>query len=157
MSGQQPNAWQTAGRPRHSHSASRTPQSRSGTASPSQQNQNQNQPSQQPRQDSGRPQQANSVWTQRSSSTSGSNGQATTGSASAAVVQDEAYVPANGFNAVEVKAALGREAGPAVYKVNETARGNGNSAWGAKSSHMANNQPFFTQLAKQIATLEGGG
>ncbi|KAK4552209.1 hypothetical protein LTR86_010563 [Recurvomyces mirabilis] len=155
MSGQQPNAWQTAGRPRHSHSASRTPQSRSGTASPSQQNQNQ--PSQQPRQDSGRPQQANNVWAQRSSSTSGSNGQATTSSASATVVQDEAYVPANGFNAAEVKAALGKEAGPAVYKVHEPARGSGGSAWGAKSSHMANNQPFFTQLAKQIATLEGGG
>jgi len=75
-----------------------------------------------------------------------------------AAVQDEGYVPANRFNAVEVKAALGREAGPALYKVNEPAgaRGNG-SAWGAKSSHMANNQPFFVQLAKQIATLEGGG
>ena len=25
------------------------------------------------------------------------------------------------------------------------------------AGHMANNQPFFPQLAKQIATLEGGG
>lgn len=25
------------------------------------------------------------------------------------------------------------------------------------ANHMANNQPFFVQLAKQVATLEGGG
>lgn len=73
-------------------------------------------------------------------------------------MKDESYVSANGFNAVEVKAVLGKEPGPVAYKVNEPAgaRGNG-SAWGAKAGHMANNQPFFVQLAKQIATLEGGG
>ncbi|KAK5136221.1 hypothetical protein LTR08_003828 [Meristemomyces frigidus] len=165
MSNQQPNAWQTASRSRHSHSASRTPQNRSGTASPAQQNPPVQAPRQDaPRQDGGRPQQqVSSVWTQqRSSSTSGSNGQRA--EQVAPQQQEGEQVPAaiNGFNVAEVKAFLSREAAvSASYKVVDGpavggGRGGG-GAWGAKPSHMANNQPFFVQLAKQIATMEGGG
>jgi hypothetical protein len=32
-----------------------------------------------------------------------------------------------------------------------------NWIFGIADSHTASNQPFFTLLAKQIATLEGGG
>lgn len=78
-----------------------------------------------------------------------------------------------------MKAFLGRDAGVQVYKPDEVtsnARASG-GAWGSKresidsakafnmmtvanfrpASHTAANQPFFSQLAKQIATLEGGG
>ncbi|KAK3075901.1 hypothetical protein LTR53_000330 [Teratosphaeriaceae sp. CCFEE 6253] len=140
-----PNAWQSTSRPRPSQSASRTPQTRSGTASPNPQSQ----ANQSPRQDATRSQQqqqTNNAWGPRGN-TGGSNG------------QPRAESPVNGFNATEVSAALAREQGAAVYKILEApggGRGNG-AAWGARPNHMANNQPFFVQLAKQIATLEGGG
>ncbi|KAK0273683.1 hypothetical protein LTR35_012120 [Friedmanniomyces endolithicus] len=68
-------------------------------------------------------------------------------------------MPANGFNAAAIRAALAREPAPAAYKIAEvTGAGNGGGgAWGPKPNHMANNQPFFVQLAKQVATLEGRG
>lgn len=65
----------------------------------------------------------------------------------------------NGFNAAEVRAFLGRD-GAAVsrYKPAEEGGAAGRSDGGSSvSSNMANNQPFFVQLAKQIATIEGGG
>lgn len=74
---------------------------------------------------------------------------------------DEQYAPINGFNSADVKAFLSRQAqgAPAAYKPAEAATGGRGSggAWGSKPNHMANNQPFFVQLAKQVATLEGGG
>ncbi|KAK4547036.1 hypothetical protein LTR36_001257 [Oleoguttula mirabilis] len=155
MSNPPANVWHTAARSRHSH----TPQNRSGTASPAQTQPTQAPRQDAPRQDGGRPQQqVNNVWTQRSSSAGGgSNGQR-------AEQQDEqSYTSINGFNAAEVKAFLSRDAAvPASYKVVEgssagAGRGGGGGAWGAKPNHMANNQPFFVQLAKQIATMEGGG
>lgn len=65
----------------------------------------------------------------------------------------------NGFNGAEVKAFLNRQPAPPVYKPQDAA---GNSrasggAWGAKTNHMANGQPFFAQLSKQIATFQEGG
>ena len=117
--------WHTAGRPRHSHSASRTPQSRSGTGSPNQQGQ----PIQPPRQNAARPQQTSNVWTQRSSSASGSNGPTR---AENAALGD--YVLMNGFNAAEVKAMLSKEPMPASYKpapASGAAQGSA-SAWGTK-------------------------
>ena len=53
-----------------------------------------------------------------------------------------------------------------VLGVLNVSRGIDRQDWSLKSvieanndiaNHMANNQPFFVQLAKQIATLEGGG
>lgn len=48
---------------------------------------------------------------------------------------EEAYAPANGFNAADVKTFLGREtqSAPSVYKVQD-GRGGGN-AWGAKGTY----------------------
>lgn len=85
----------------------------------------------------------------------------------------------NGFNAVETKALLAKGVGGQVYKVADAAGAGGRSggaAWGAKGERrhgrnivaapslmteaantMANGQPFFVQLAKQVATTEGGG
>ncbi|EMC94385.1 hypothetical protein BAUCODRAFT_73376, partial [Baudoinia panamericana UAMH 10762] len=125
-----------------SQSASRTPQNRSGTASPSQQTQ----PTQSPRQEGGRAPQVNNVWTQRSSSASGANG-------------PRQYTPANGFNADEVKAALGKDATPAPYKPAEVAGGArvSGGSWGAKANQTASGQAFLAQLAKEIAKVEGGG
>jgi hypothetical protein len=167
------SAWQTAGRQRQSNSSSRTPQNRSSTASPNQQN-----PTQPPRPQPGQAAPPpNNVWTQRNSGTGPSNGQPAplrVGDASRA----DSDQSVNGFNAAHVKTFLGRDAGLAAYKPEEepgSSRASG-GAWGAKrerysndrkstvtltniiiANHMANNQPFFTQLAKQIATLEGGG
>ena len=111
---------------------------------------------------------------QRSNSASGSNGQARVET----VMQEETEQSVNGFNTAEVKVFLGREVGLAPYKPGEAGGGSRSSggAWGSKreytlrhcsccfsrltrntANHMANNQPFFAQLAKQIATLEGGG
>ncbi|TKA43787.1 hypothetical protein B0A54_05546 [Friedmanniomyces endolithicus] len=152
MSSGQPNAWQSAKGSRPSNSASRTPQNRSGTASPSPQNQT----NQSPRQDGGRQQQQQQQ--QSNSGTGGSNGPSK-GEQQQAAMQDDRHVPANGFNASEVRAALAREPAPAAYKPAEVSgsESGGGGAWGPKPNHMANNQPFFVQLAKQIATLEGGG
>ncbi|KAK5123331.1 hypothetical protein LTR85_002762 [Meristemomyces frigidus] len=154
------------------------------TASPAQPNQP-TQPTQPPRQETPHqdggppPQQANNVWAQPSSSTGGgSNGQR----AEQQPQDEQQSASVNGFNAAEVKAFLGRDAAVAAsYKVVEgSAAGGGRGgggAWGAKrefqlrvvkpvldmhadrteANHMANNQPFFVQLAKQIATMEGGG
>ncbi|KAK5113638.1 hypothetical protein LTR62_003265 [Meristemomyces frigidus] len=148
MSSQQPNVWQTAGRPRNSQPASRTPQNRSGTASPSQQNQ----PSQPPRQqEGGRPQQPNNVWTQRSNNTSGSNGQVRN-EGSPVTRQEDAHVPAHGFNAAEVRAVLSKQAGGmTTYKIKDDQGPEGSGG------NMGNGQPFLPQLAKQIATLQEGG
>ncbi|KAK0354916.1 hypothetical protein LTR91_011790 [Friedmanniomyces endolithicus] len=152
MSSGQPNAWQSAKGPRSSNSASRTPQNRSGTASPSPQNQT----TQSPRQDGGRQQQQQQ---QSNSGTGGSNGGQSKGEQQLPDMQNDRHVPANGFNASEVRAALAREPAPASYKPAEVtgAGDSGGGAWGPKPNHMANNQPFFVQLAKQIASLEGGG
>ncbi|KAK5146903.1 hypothetical protein LTR32_001581 [Rachicladosporium monterosium] len=89
----------------------------------------------------------------------GSNGGQSKGEQQQQNVQDDQHIPANGFNASEVRAALAREPAPAAYKIAEVtgAANSGGGAWGPKPNHMANNQPFFVQLAKQIATLEGGG
>ncbi|KAK0888579.1 hypothetical protein LTR02_016188 [Friedmanniomyces endolithicus] len=153
MSSGQPNAWQSAKGPRSSNSASRTPQNRSGTASPSPQNQT----TQSPRQDGGRQQQQQQQ--QSNSGTGGSNGGQSKGEQQLPDMQNDRHVPANGFNASEVRAALAREPAPASYKPAEVtgAGDSGGGAWGPKPNHMANNQPFFVQLAKQIASLEGGG
>ncbi|KAK0342414.1 hypothetical protein LTR91_013503 [Friedmanniomyces endolithicus] len=148
MSSGQPNAWQSTKGSRPSNSASRTPQNRSGTASPSPQT------TQSPRQDGGRQQQQQ----QSNSGTGGSNGPSK-GEQQQAAMQDDRHIPANGFNAAEVRAALAREPAPAAYKPAEVSgsESGGGGAWGPKPNHMANNQPFFVQLAKQVATLEGGG
>ncbi|KAK5171821.1 uncharacterized protein LTR77_003457 [Saxophila tyrrhenica] len=151
MSNQQPSGvWATANRQRQSQSASRTPQNRSNTASPNPQGA----PSQPPMPDGGRTlQPASNVWTQRSSSAGGSNGQM---GGDAGLQNDTG---AGSFNAAEMKAFLAKDLGStAVYKPAEAAGGaRTGSAWGSKPGVMANGQPFFTQLAKQIATLEGGG
>ena len=99
---------------------------------------------------------ANNVWTQRSSVVNSSNGPAKTGMPAPV---EESVQSVNGFNSADVKAFLSRDAGVAsTYKPADvdgaSARSSG-GAWG--SSNMANNQSFFTQLAKQVATLEGGG
>ena len=138
------SAWQTAPRGRHSHSATRTPQNGgsgpgSGTTSPN--------PGLKPSETPRAP--PNNVWTQRSSaqatgsnsnansnnnnnnkrSSSTSNGARTTDSTTSA------DAGTNGFNASQVKAFLGRDPAPAVYKVGEsgnTSRTSGGSAWGSK-------------------------
>ena len=135
------SVWQTAGRPRHSHSASRTPQNRSGTASPSQQQQ-QSQPPQPPRQEGGRAQQVNNVWAQRSSSTGGSNGQPRREQGSEGLPEEQ-HTPANSFNASEVKAVLGRETASAAYKPVDASGGNRGSggAWGSKGMLMTTVDP----------------
>ncbi|TKA32404.1 hypothetical protein B0A50_01510 [Salinomyces thailandicus] len=166
MSGQQPNVWQTAARSRQSHSASRTPQNRSNNASPAQQSN----PTQPPRQETGRQQQIQNAWTQRSSSASGTGGGSAGSNGSLTAQQqgsrgEQSYTPVNGFNGAEVKAFLGREAGvlPASYKdsnggaAGKAAAGSGGAAYSAKPNAMAKGQPFFLQLAKAIATSEGGG
>lgn len=144
------SAWQTASRSRNTNSTSRTPQNRSGTQSPSQAA-GLSQPGP-PRQDAGPP--VNNVWTQRSSMISASNGQ-TRGDDSA-----ESSRSLNGFNGTEVKEFLARDAGSVIaYKPAEMAgvtATNDSGAWMA-ASNMANGQPFFAQLAKQVATAEGGG
>ena len=99
---------------------------------------------------------ANNVWTQRSVMVGGSNGQAQTENTR----HREGFQPANGFNATEVKDFLGKDVGSvAVYKPSEvsSASEKSSSAVEAASGNMANNQPFFVQLAKQVATIEGGG
>ncbi|KAK6436784.1 hypothetical protein LTR95_007023 [Oleoguttula sp. CCFEE 5521] len=148
MSNQQ-NVWQTA-------RTSRTPTTRSGTASPSQQGN----PTQPPR---ANPQQANNAWAQRSSESrdrgvSSGNGRPES-NAMNAPQEERSHVAVNGFNTADVRTFLsgGLKLLPTVYKVEE-AGGNGRStAWGSKASHMASGQPFMVQLAKQVATLEGGG
>ncbi|WPG97819.1 Hypothetical protein R9X50_00060000 [Acrodontium crateriforme] len=133
----------TAGRQSNLSSASRTPQNRSNTSSPSAQN-----PSQPPKQ---QPAPVPNVWAQRSSNAAASsNGQPRVDSAR--------QEPSTAFNAAEVKAFLGREVPQTSYKPTEAPGATRNSgAWGAKVNTMANGQPFFVQLAKQIATMEGGG
>ncbi|KAI7597843.1 hypothetical protein KC346_g14505, partial [Hortaea werneckii] len=74
----------------------------------------------------------------------------------------EAHAPVNGFNASEAKAFLSRDlkTAPSSYKVTEAGgagRSGGGGAWGSKPNAMANGQPFFVQLAKSVATVEGGG
>nr|OQO31051.1 hypothetical protein B0A51_03758 [Rachicladosporium sp. CCFEE 5018] len=148
MSNQQ-NVWQTA-------RTSRTPTTRSGTASPSQQGN----PTQPPRTNT---QQANNAWAQRSSESrdrgpSSSNGRPESSTVNAQQ-EERSQVAVNGFNTADVKTFLsgGNKPLPAAYKVEEVG-GNGRcTAWGSKASHMASGQPFMVQLAKQIATLEGGG
>ena len=171
------SAWQTAGRPRQSQSASRTPTSRSNNASPSQPGT----PQPPSRPDTSRSQQApaNNAWAQKPSITSTSNGQVNIDAVTATSQPgDEGYQSVNGFNATEVKAFLSRDASalPDIYKPTENTGGGSRSAWGSKrqllsvrysygteianesaANQAANNQPFFVQLAKQIATLEGGG
>ncbi|KAK4508286.1 hypothetical protein PRZ48_002024 [Zasmidium cellare] len=153
MSNSQPNAWQTArpnnNRPSNTSSASRTPQNRSTNASPAPQN-----PSQPPKQ----PSAPSNVWTQRAAAAQ--QQQSTSSNVNGpGALQEETHTPLNGFNAAEVKGFLGRESAPVVYKVQEGQGGQRGSggAWGSKANHMANGQPFFLQLAKQVATFEGGG
>ncbi|KAI7286925.1 hypothetical protein KC345_g913 [Hortaea werneckii] len=163
MSGPQPNVWQTAARNRQSQSASRTPHNRSTNASPAQQTN----PTQPPRQEGGRPQQVQNVWAQRSSSAGGASGSnAGSNGATPALQQEskgaETHASVNGFNASEVKAFLSRDVktAPSTYKVTEgggAGRSGGGGAWGSKPNAMANGQPFFVQLAKSVATIEGGG
>ncbi|OQO12699.1 hypothetical protein B0A48_02162 [Cryoendolithus antarcticus] len=145
----QQNVWQTA-------RTSRTPTTRSGTASPNQQGN----PTQPPRTN---PQQANNAWTQRPSESrdrgaSSSNGRPES-SAVNAQQEERSHVAANGFNTTDVKAFLngGSKTFPAAYKVDENGGNGRGAAWGSKPNHMASGQPFMVQLAKQIATLEGGG
>lgn len=89
--------------------------------------------------------------------------------------QEEAHRPLNGFNAAEMKVFLGREGPGTSYKIKDDA-GRSGGAWGVKrefehkaghqdlreaderiANTMANGQPFFVQLAKQVAATEGGG
>lgn len=72
---------------------------------------------------------------------------------------DESIQSVNGFNASELKDFLSRDVGAvAAYKLPDVpgAPVRTNSRIGSMSN-MANNQPFFAQLAKQVATVEGGG
>ncbi|KAF2172051.1 hypothetical protein M409DRAFT_17293 [Zasmidium cellare ATCC 36951] len=158
MSNSQPNAWQTTRSSnnntntsnRTSASSSRTPQSRSTYASPAPQN-----PSKPPSSAPG-----GNVWTQRAAAAAQQTQQPQAPSSSSSINgPDEQHTPLNGFNSAEVKGFLGREAAPAVYKLQEGQGGqrNSGSAWGSKANHMANGQPFFLQLAKQVAAFEGGG
>ncbi|OQN96139.1 hypothetical protein B0A48_18054 [Cryoendolithus antarcticus] len=148
MSTQQ-NVWQAA-------RTSRTPTSRSGTASPSQQGN----PTQPPRT---KPQQANNAWAQRSSESqdrevSSSNGRPESSTLNAQQ-EERSHVAVNGFNTADVKALLngGSKTLPAAYMVDDNGGIGRGGAWGSKPNHMASGQPFLVQLAKQIATLEGGG
>ncbi|KAK1051309.1 hypothetical protein LTR74_016852 [Friedmanniomyces endolithicus] len=127
MSAGQPNAWQSTKGSRAPNSASRTPQNRSSTASPSPQNQT----NQSPRQDGGRQQQ------QSNSSTGGSNGGQSKGAQQQPEMQDGQHIPANGFNASEVRAALAKEPAPAAYKPAEVtgAGDSGGGAWGPKREY----------------------
>lgn len=96
----------------------------------------------------------NNVWTQRSSTIGASNGQAR---------NDESvgsFRSVNGFNGAEVKEFLAKDVGSAAaYKPAEVAGVivSSNSGDSTAASNMANGQSFFVQLAKQVATVEGGG
>lgn len=72
---------------------------------------------------------------------------------------EEAFQSMNGFNSAEVKAFLSRDAGVAsTYKPTDVDTGSARSSGGAwGTSNVASNQSFFAQLAKQVATMEGGG
>ena len=118
-------------------------------------------------------QSVNSAWTQRSSSASGSNGQTRTEPAAS----DGPTQSVNGFNAGEIKAFLSRDMAsvetyrPAVPVSEQRAWAPKRESISCCTSHArgvggltfneanatANNQPFLPQLAKQVATLEGGG
>ena len=64
----------------------------------------------------------------------------------------------NGFNLAELQAYAAQQYVPPTYKPQDTQGGRNSAApWGNKANTMANGKPFFTELAKQIATLEGGG
>lgn len=135
---QPPNPWQTSSRSisvNNTRPTSRTP----GAASPS------GSGYQTPTRGSG----PSNAWAGRNS-----------GVASA---QDEQHTPVNGFNVKEVEEFLSRarNSGELVaggaYKPTAGDGGRTTGPWGVKANHMANNQPFFVQLAKQIAALEGGG
>ncbi|KAF2721798.1 hypothetical protein K431DRAFT_303115 [Polychaeton citri CBS 116435] len=166
MSNPPPSVWQTA---KSRHPPSRTPQSRSGNSSPAQQPTS----TQPPRQaQHPAPPPANNVWAQRAAnvgnavSASGSDAKQTdtpqtTSSAPRAgssTKKQEQHVAANNFNSREVAAFLGRNASGVAYKPSEVSgsRDSGD-ALDAKPGNMADNHPFFVQLAKQVATMEGGG
>jgi len=67
----------------------------------------------------------------------------------------------NGFNAAEVRSFLSRDVDAVeAYKVvglveDPVVRGGGGAA--SRDDSLANGQSFFLQLAKQVATAEGGG
>ncbi len=52
-------------------------------------------------------------------------------------MQDDRHIPANGFNAAEVRAALAREPAPAAYKPAEVSgsESGGGGAWGPKREY----------------------
>nr|POF15536.1 hypothetical protein CFP56_48731 [Quercus suber] len=159
--------WQTSSRSRPSNSASRTPQNRSSNPSPA--------PSATPAQPARQGQPVNSVWTQRGTSNTGTNNNnynansITANSGASAISNGQPkgaspmedslrHTPVNNFNNEEIKAFLSRQPTGMVYKVYEApgaGKGVGGTAWGAKAGNTASNQPFFGQLAKQIAMLEG--
>ncbi|GAB7354386.1 hypothetical protein MBLNU459_g4886t1 [Dothideomycetes sp. NU459] len=66
----------------------------------------------------------------------------------------EPHTSVNGFNAAEAKDFLARGASQATYTVADTAASKTGGAWGAKSNTMANGQPFFVQLTKQVSALQ---
>nr|POE77761.1 hypothetical protein CFP56_09404 [Quercus suber] len=183
MSGQPPNVWQTTSRARPSHSASRTPQNRSSNASPAPPTTSAQLPRQAQPVNSVWAQRSMAATNNAGGSTSTagvsstSNGQPK-GPAPAVSEDGQQHSPVNGFNAAEVKMFLGRHPAGMVYKVPDVpgaGKGAGGAAWGVKgkanlgrmddakqltpvlAGNTASNQPFFGQLAKQIAMLEGGG
>ncbi|EME48909.1 hypothetical protein DOTSEDRAFT_84422 [Dothistroma septosporum NZE10] len=135
---------------RNSHSAARTPQNRSNTASPSQQS-----PSQPPKQETKPP---TNVWQQRASANANANANANAASSSNGLPTEEPHKPVNGFNLAEIQAYAAQQYVPPTYKLPDT-QGGRNSAtpWGHKAGSMASGKSFFAELAKQVATLEGGG
>lgn len=71
---------------------------------------------------------------------------------------EEAHKSVNGFNLAEIHALAAQQYVPPTYKPQDTQAGRSSaSPWGNKAGTMANGKPFFQELAKQVATLEGGG
>ncbi|KAJ9630760.1 hypothetical protein H2203_001284 [Taxawa tesnikishii (nom. ined.)] len=68
----------------------------------------------------------------------------------------EKHTSLNGFNADEVRDFLKRGGRGQAYKPAESGQTKAGGAWGSKANHMANGQPFFVQLSKQVAALQAG-